>query len=142
MQAVDVVMLNLHPYWAGVHIDAAVATIHRDFQEVAAVSGKPVYISEAGWPSAGKRIGAAVPSPENASRFLLNAASWARAMGVMYFHFSAFDERWKIAYEGTAGGSWGIWNEALQLKPGMKRVFDGETMADDWSQVPDAKRPR
>lgn len=130
INAVDVVMVNLYPYWQGRRIDQAMASLREDYQQVkTAVGDKPVIISETGWPSCGNSIGAAIPSPENAALHFLNAVSWARANNVPYFYFSAYDEPWKAnTGEGPQGACWGIWDRNGVLKPGMQTVFDGETM--------------
>ncbi len=104
----DVVLANYYPYWEGVSIDVAVATLHRWHQRVvAAAPGKSVIVSETGWPGGGNAAGNAVPSPENASFYFLNFVSWARANDVPYFYFEALDETWKTAHEGPQGAHWG-----------------------------------
>lgn len=136
----DLVFANYYPYWEGRKIDHAVAYIHRWHQQVVgAAGGKQVVVSETGWPSCGEYKGEAVPSPENSSFYFLNFVSWARANNVKYFNFEAFDESWKTKHEGPQGACWGIWDRYGNLKPGMKRVFDGETMDDNWTEpIPEA----
>ncbi|OGY25961.1 MAG: hypothetical protein A2Z24_02480 [Candidatus Woykebacteria bacterium RBG_16_44_10] len=130
----DVVLANYYPYREGIDINHAVASLHSQHQQVkAAAGGKQVLVSETGWPSGGNTISDAIPSPENAAFFFLNFVSWARAEGVDYFYFEAFDETWKAAYEGPQGAHWGVWDKNGNLKPGMSRVFDGETIPDNWS---------
>jgi exo-beta-1,3-glucanase (GH17 family) len=130
----DVVLANYYPYWEGVSVDVAVATLHRWHQQVvAAARGKSVIVSETGWPSDGNVVGNAVPSPSNASFYFLNFVSWARANSVRYFYFEALDETWKAAHEGPQGAHWGVWDKNGVLKPGMQAVFDGQTMPDNWT---------
>jgi len=137
IDAVDVVLVNYYPYWEGVSVDLAVAQIHQWHKEILELAkGKKVIVSETGWPSAGDVKRNAVPSLENASFFFLNFVSWARANNVEYFYFEAFDEPWKAKYEGPQGAHWGIWYENGEMKPGMERVFNGETMEDNWSNPP------
>lgn len=132
--AVDVLLANYYPYWQGVHVDDAVAAIHGSHARVlAAAQGKRVIVGETGWPSAGNMNGNAVPSEANAAAFFLNFVSWARATATEYCYFEAMDEQWKAKYEGPQGGHWGIWNSAGEMKPGMQQVFDGVTVADNWS---------
>jgi exo-beta-1,3-glucanase (GH17 family) len=136
VSAVDVVLVNYYPYWEGIGVDHAVAAIHGWHQLVTAkAGGKPVIVSETGWPSCGNQIGDAMPSPENASLYFMNFVSWARANNVSYFYFEAFDESWKAAYEGPQGACWGIWNKDGILKPSMQDVFDNKTIPDDWSGI-------
>lgn len=140
VSAVDLVFVNYYPYWEGRKIDYAVAHLHRQHQAMVDIAGgKEVIVSETGWPTCGDQIGEAVPSPENATFYFLNFVSWARANNVKYFYFEAYDEPWKAQYEGPQGACWGIWDREGSLKPGMKAVFDGETIDDNWTNpIPDA----
>jgi exo-beta-1,3-glucanase (GH17 family) len=132
--AVDVVLVNYYPFWEGVPVEHAIASLHRRHQElVAAVGGKPIMVSETGWPSCGDPIGQAVPSMANASAYALNFVSWARSTGVPYFYFSALDEAWKAKYEGSRGACWGMWTTNGRLKSGIHAPFDGQRIADNWS---------
>jgi exo-beta-1,3-glucanase (GH17 family) len=134
IDTVDLVFVNYYPYWEGVEVNKAIARLHCWHQRMlAAAKGKQVVVSETGWPSCGNTLGCAVPSPENASFYFLNFISWARANQVSYFYFSAFDESWKAKKEGPQGACWGIWDKGGNLKPGMQRVFDGETIPKNWS---------
>lgn len=136
IEAVDVVLANYYPYWSGVSIEHAVSAVHAWHQQVIEASaGKQVMVSETGWPDCGDEIGNAVPSPQNASDYFLNFISWARANEVGYFYFEAFDEAWKADYEGPQGACWGIWDTVGNLKPGMHRVFNDLTLADNWSDA-------
>lgn len=136
IEAIDVVFVNYYPYWEGVELDIAVAGIHQWHKEVKqAANGKPVIISETGWPSDGRQVGPSVASLENANFYFLNFVSWARANGVKYFYFEAFDEDWKVKEEGPQGAHWEILDKFGNLKPGMERVLSGETMQDNWSKV-------
>lgn len=133
---VDVVFANYYGFWEGLNVDQAVAALHDWHQQVVrAAHGKPVVVSETGWPSGGNAVGGAIPSPENAEKFFLNFVSWARANDVQYYWFAAFDEPWKAHYEGPQGAKWGLLDTSRSLKPGMQRVFSGETMADNWSDT-------
>lgn len=135
--AVDIVFPNYYPYWEGKPLDYAVAHVAGwHAQLTAAYPGKEIIVSETGWPSCGNLIGEAVPSPENASDYFLNFVSWARAEGVKYFIFEAGDEPWKSAPEGPQGACWGVWTGEWVMKPGMERVFAGETVPDNWSDPP------
>lgn len=134
LDAVDVVMVNYYPYWEGYPVDVAIGALHGWHQRVAAATpGKAVVISETGWPSAGNAVGAAAPSPTNASHYFLNFVSWARANNVAYFYFEALDETWKATREGPQGAFWGVWDKKGVLKSGMQSVFEGITLPDNWS---------
>ncbi len=134
IDAVDIVYANYYPYWQGLSVDVAVAAIHQWHSQIStAAMGKPVVVSETGWPSDGDTIGNAVPSADNAAFFFRNFVSWAQANAVDYFYFEAYDEAWKADYEGPQGAHWGVWDQNGNLKPGMERVFNGETVADNWT---------
>lgn len=134
IQAVDVLLVNYHPYWADTSLEQALTWIHATHQGVvAAAGGKQVIVAETGWPSCGSPVGAAVPSPTNANTYFLNFVSWARAYGVPYFYFSAFDETWKAATaEGAQGACWGAFRSDGAMKAGMQSVFDGTTTPPNW----------
>jgi len=130
--ACDTLAVNIYPFWEGVAVDYAAGHIYRSFLDVMdAGGGKPVFIAETGWPSAGNPWVDAVPSRENAAAFVLNVASMCRAEGMDCINFEAFDELWKL--EETVGPHWGIWDAYGVMKPGMERVFNGETVPDNWS---------
>ena len=42
-------------------------------------------------------------------------------------------KRWKWAYEDPQGACWGLWDKNGQLKRGMRKVFNGRHMPDNWS---------
>jgi PKD repeat protein len=130
MEKCDVIMYNSYPYWEGFSIDNAIEVQNNSYNGlVNSVKNKPVIISETGWPSAGNKIGNAVPSPANSARYFNDSVSWARKNNIQFFYFEAFDETWKSDNEGPQGAHWGIWDKAGNMKPGMKKVFSGEEPA-------------
>lgn len=128
VSACDVLFVNYYPYWGGSAGSNAIMQLNAAHQQIADLyPSKPIYVSETGWPSAGETVGAAVPSVENAARYLMDFVSWAES-GVRcngYFYFEAFDEAWKRAAEGERGAHWGIWDESGNLKSNMYQVFEG-----------------
>ncbi|MDC0176980.1 hypothetical protein OAJ14_02345 [Polaribacter sp.] len=36
--------------------------------------------------------------------------------GIAMFHFSSFDESWKVRVEGKLGACWSIWDKNKNLK--------------------------
>lgn len=83
-----------------------------------AAKGKPVVISETGWPTKGTTYGAAVPSYENAMRYFIHTFEWANKENIHLFYFSSFDEAWKISHEGEYGAYWGLWDKDGNFKFG------------------------
>lgn len=139
----EVLFVNYYPYWEGKPVQQAMANLHAKHRLIQKVAkGKQVVVSETGWPSAGDTYGDAIPSSENAGFYLLNFVSWAKANSVDYFYFEAFDEEWK-ANDGKANleaeAHWGIWDKYGNFKDAMKRVFNGELIADNWSGLKLAK---
>jgi len=133
MAAGDVVLANFYPFWEGIDVNQSRAHLNACYQTLVAAAGdKKVNVSETGWPSEGDSFGSAVPSPENAAFYFQNFVSWAEAQGVDYFYFEAFDEAWKTN-EGTVGPNWGLFTSKGVLKDGMQKVFDGDTMDNNWT---------
>ena len=81
-----------------------------------AARGKPVIVSETGWPNVGSPTDGAEPSYENAIKYFVDTCKWAEEEGVEIFYFSAFDEAWKIDKEGDVGAYWGLWDKDGQPK--------------------------
>ena len=134
INASDVILANIYPFWEGKNVNNAVAFVHEKYRVLsAAAAGKEVIVSETGWPSCGNTVDQAVPSLENSCAFFLNFISWARGENVKYFYFEAFDEAWKVVSEGPQGACWGIWDEDRNMKPCMLKVFEGSTVPDNWT---------
>jgi exo-beta-1,3-glucanase (GH17 family) len=122
----DALFVHIHPFWDGVSVDEAIARLAATYQQVAAIAGgRPVVIGETGWPTCGEPVGAAVPSPEHAARFLSAFLDWADRTGVEYFWFEGSDEPWKARYEGARGACWGLTDAAGVLKAAFRPVLDG-----------------
>ncbi len=117
--AVNFISVNMLPYWDNkpVSARAAVTRVARQLRRVqAAFPGKPVFISETGWPSAGRARRDAVPSRVNEALYLRDFIAWAQAHGQRYNLIEAFDQPWKRALEGTVGGWWGIYDSRAHPK--------------------------
>jgi len=113
----DVILSNCYPFWEGTPLEYSMEhVIHMYEQAYRAGNGKQVIITETGWPTAGGAFGGAIPSEENAVSYFINIHSWAQERGVDVFHFSSFDESWKVGAEGDLGAHWGIWDKSEKLK--------------------------
>jgi len=120
VEACDVLLANCYPFWEYCDLEHALAYMKEMHARVVKVAGgRPVVISETGWPSAGTPVGAAVPSEENALRYLLATLEWTEAAGIDLFYFSAFDEAWKAGPEGDRGVTWGLWDQDGKPKYGV-----------------------
>ena len=108
----DVLLTNCYPFWEGCPLDQAIAYMQSMVQRTQAVAdGKPVIISETGWPDKGTAFHGAVPSHEGAMRYFVETNTWAQRDGIDVFYFSAFDEAWKVGAEGDVGAYWGLWDK-------------------------------
>jgi exo-beta-1,3-glucanase (GH17 family) len=127
VDACDVVLVNIYPFWEGLDIDRAIgslASMQSLLDEI--TQDKPVWLSEVGWPSAGNPVDDAVPSPRNAARYFSSLVSWAREKDVPCFYFEAYDEPWKGSSEGTVGSHWGLFHGS-RLKSGMGSALRGKS---------------
>lgn len=135
---VDVVMSNVHPFFAGVTADKAAdwTMTFWETHDVVLTANDPSIkhlIAEVGWPTAGgnncggspcaSKTDGSVASIENLNTFMETWVCPALENGTDYFWFEAFDEPWKIAYN-TEGkeweDKWGLMDVNRKLKPGVK----------------------
>ena len=135
---IDIVFVNIYPMYQDIPLGDSISWIDSWYQLLTSAYGKTVLLSETGWAAAGNAFGPAIPSPVNSAMYLIGFVSWARANGVGYFLFEAFDEPGKSVGD-TAGeqAHFGLWdldsNGNPQLKPGMQAIFDGTTISDNWT---------
>lgn len=124
--AVDFVWVNFYPFWNGVHIDEGLATLKAQYAEVAALAGgRPVWISETGWPDAGAQPnGQAEANVENAVRYFDEVTSWTDANDIFLSWYGAFDEPGKDEGPSGVGPHWGIWDEYGALKEHYQPFFE------------------
>ena len=117
----DVLLLNFYPFWEGAHNDYAISYLQNMLEVTQSVAkGKKIIISETGWPSKGESVDEAVPSEVNAMKYFVVSQEWAKINNIELFHFSSFDESWKVKQEGTVGTAWGIWDKNEKLKFELK----------------------
>ena len=115
--ACDVLLANCYPFWEGCSIEQSSSYLKQMYAVTQKVSdGKPVIITETGWPNQGDHTKAAHPSESNAMKYFINTANWAQQNEVPLFYFSSFDESWKVHHEGDVGARWGLWDKNEQLK--------------------------
>ncbi|WP_289030763.1 MFS transporter [uncultured Algoriphagus sp.] len=115
--ACDVILANCYPFWEGCSIDHAPVYLQKMYETAKSIAnGKEVMITETGWPDSGESLNDAIPSSENAMKYLIATNEWAQNEGIALFNFSSFDEPWKVHHEGEVGQSWGIWDKNEKLK--------------------------
>ncbi|MEX2616260.1 MAG: glycosyltransferase [Alphaproteobacteria bacterium] len=115
--AVDFIGVQVLPYWEGIAAEEAVGYTFARLAEIeAAYPGKPVVLTETGWPSMGRTIRQAEAGRIAQATFLRRFANAAAARNLDYFIIEAFDQPWKIGPEGLAGGYWGLFDADRQPK--------------------------
>ncbi|TKA71605.1 hypothetical protein B0A49_10174 [Cryomyces minteri] len=148
---VDIVMANIHPFFAGVTPDTAAGWTwdfwqsHDAIYKTSTASSYPTnVISEVGWPSGGGNdcgTGAACTSPTSGSvagvkemnTFMDNFVCQSLKNGTTYFWFEAFDEPWKTVFNTKTEqweDKWGLMDANRNLKSGIKiPECGGQTVA-------------
>ncbi|KAL9638679.1 MAG: hypothetical protein Q9164_001407 [Protoblastenia rupestris] len=132
---VDVVMSNIHPFFAGKTVETATAWTWNFWQtrDVPLTQGttKKNVISEVGWPSGGGKgcgeaktcVEGSVAGVDEMNTFMDSFVCQSLANGTDFFWFEAFDEPWKIRFN-TAGreweDKWGLMDPGRKLKKGLK----------------------
>jgi len=115
--ACDVLLTNCYPFWEGCPRPQALDYMQTMVRRVQAVAqGKPVVISETGWPDRGSAFHGSVTSRAGAMRYFVDTVAWANKANVPLFYFAAFDEAWKVGAEGDVGAYWGLWDKDGQPK--------------------------
>ena len=119
----DVILCNCYPFWEGTDFKYSLPHMQNMYNTAkAAGRGKPVIITETGWPSKGETLGGALPSVENAIKYFINTQLWAMDEEIGVLYFSSFDESWKVGAEGEVGAYWGIWDKNEKLKFGNEHL--------------------
>lgn len=117
VEHVDYLAVHLLPYWEGVDVERAIDYISMRVDQLErAYPGKPIVIAEVGWPSDGRTRESAVASTSNQAMFLRRFLDRAKHEGYIYYLMEAFDQPWKVQYEGGVGAYWGIYDVHRQPK--------------------------
>lgn len=116
-EACDVILCNCYPFWEGCPFETSLPYMQQMYQQAKhAANGKPVIITETGWPDQGESLKGAIPARQHARDYFINTQLWSANEGIPIFYFSSFDESWKTGTEGTVGAYWGIWDKHEKLK--------------------------
>ncbi|KAA6414041.1 MAG: hypothetical protein FRX48_02403 [Lasallia pustulata] len=133
---VDIVMSNIHPFFAGVAAAEAAAWTWDFWQQHDVIltqdTNKTNLISETGWPSTGGNdCGAStclnstqgsIAGIDEMNTFMDTFVCQALANGTAYFWFEAFDEPWKVMFNEAGKeweDKWGLMDSGRKLKPGL-----------------------
>jgi len=134
-EALDFIAVHTYPAWEYRSIDDALEYTKQNYHSVVDhYPGKPVVITEAGWPTAANGRGI---DPHNASEELQASyydqlLAWTTAEQILTFVFEAFDEPWKGSPDPLEPEKhWGLFNVDRTPKPVMQEQFadllpDGE----------------
>lgn len=113
----DVILANLYPFWEGCPIEYSLGHMQAMYgQVVDAAKGKPIIITETGWPSEGGSFKASFAGNEEAMKYFIDTIRWTNENQIPIFYFSSFDESWKTGDEGNVGAYWGLWDKDEKLK--------------------------
>jgi len=118
INASDVLYMNSFSYWEGVRIEDAARTFIEHVNVLKShAKGKPIVVSETGWPTAGNTIGGAVPGNNQLKTYLNGVVCGLKNSGIPIYWFSAFDEP-------NRGGQivekhFGLYNANRTKKPGF-----------------------
>ncbi len=113
----DLLLVNFYPFWEGASNEFSISYLQNMLALTKTVAnGKKIIITETGWPSKGESVDQAIPSEINAMKYFIASQEWANTNNIELFHFSSFDESWKVRHEGTVGTAWGIWDKNEKLK--------------------------
>lgn len=117
VESTDIILANLYPFWEGCPIDYALGHMQAMYgQVVDAAQGKPIIITETGWPSQGGSFEGALANEASAMKYFMDTVNWTEANAIPIFYFSSFDESWKTGDEGDVGAYWGLWDKNENLK--------------------------
>lgn len=113
----DIILCNCYPFWEGCPLEYSLDYMQKMYYQARdAANGKPVLITETGWPSMGENLKGSIPSHKGARDYFINTQLWSANDNIPVFYFSSFDESWKVGAEGTVGAYWGIWDKHEKLK--------------------------
>ncbi len=121
---VDILGVQIYPYWGGVSIEMAAASTLQSVQELQnKYPGKRIILTEFGWPTAGGTIGSAAASAENAARYVREVVPLLNQKKIEYMYFAMSDEKWKQRDEGGPGPHWGLLLSDGQVKPSFESLL-------------------
>lgn len=113
---VDFIAAHFLPFWLNIWASDALAFIVEHTDELQhRFPGKPLVLTEVGWPSKGRIPGGAIGKRSDQAIFIRQLTRILGDKGLDYFIIEAFDQPWKTA-EGKVGPHWGIFDSARRPK--------------------------
>lgn len=117
VEHVDYIAVHMLPFWEGISLDSAVGHIENRMEHLKRLfPGKPIVITEVGWPSNGRTEKEAIASEANEAIFLRRFLHTAEKNNYIYYLMEAFDQPWKLEIEGSVGAYWGVYDVDRQTK--------------------------
>jgi len=124
---VDFISIHTYPAWESKTIEEALPFTAENWRSVAdRYPGKPVVITEAGWPtrSSGRGIRPENASPALQAAYLEALGRWSREQDVLTFVFEAFDEPWKGSADPLEPEKhWGLFTPDRRPKPAARALY-------------------
>jgi exo-beta-1,3-glucanase (GH17 family) len=82
-EACDVILTNCYPFWEACPLEFSLPYIKDMYNRARkAGKGKPVIITETGWPNIGTAFHGAIPSKANALKYFNDVMSWVKEEGI------------------------------------------------------------
>ncbi len=126
-EILDFIAVHTYPAWEYRSIHDALEYTKQNYYSVADhYPGKPVVITEAGWPTAanGRGIEAHNASEELQASYYGQLLEWTTDEGILAFVFEAFDEPWKGSADPLEPEKhWGLFTVERTPKPVMRTQF-------------------
>ena len=120
----DFISLHTYPVWENKAVHEALAYTRDNVDSVARrYPGKPLVITEAGWPTGanGRGIAPHEASQDLQDSYLRELLAWTDATGMLCFVFEAFDEPWKGSPDPMEPEKhWGLFTVDRQPKQVMR----------------------
>ncbi|BBP45736.1 glycosyl transferase [Thiosulfatimonas sediminis] len=114
---VDFIAVHMLPFWEGIALEDSIEYIVDKMNLLRSTfPGKPIVITEVGWPSKGRAIKKAEASRANQAIFMRRFIQRAQQEKYIFYMMEAFDQPWKNRLEGSVGGHWGLYDVDRQLK--------------------------
>ena len=124
-KASEFIGIHTLPYWEGKPAAFAFDEVLSHIRDVRARYPKaPIWIGEVGWPSNGTNFYESFPSLDAQASLIRGFAKYAKANRIAYNAIEAFDQPWKVAIEGSVGGSWGVMDADRNIKFPLQGIVE------------------
>lgn len=116
-EAADFLAVHVLPFWEGAtNAGAADHAINAIRSVQATYPHKKIVVTEAGWPSDGRRSWMGTPDLATEAAFVRRVVDFGQRAKIEIFLMEATDQPWKYRIEGTVGPYWGVFDADRALK--------------------------